>query len=137
VKSNHLPYKILYKSNEINLSFFRNKELQSSLPIIAPRSQPFSTRLSTSSSTKSLSTNEYDLSTTMPLKQSSSRNSRENISNHAQVRSTPSSPNILPSLMQGQISTMKTSSRGDGLSLIYSKHFQKKKKKIENSSYYF
>lgn len=111
--------KFFINSNKINQSStFRNKESQSPLPAISPRSLPFSTRLLESSSTNSLPTTEHDLNTTALSK----RSSRENISNHVQARSTPSSPNIIPSLMQLQTSPMKAS-KGDGLSLIHSNHF--------------
>ena len=81
------------------------------------RPQFFSTRLSTSSSVKSLSINDYDLNTTTLSKQTSTRNFRDNINNRVPVRSTLSSPNTLPSLTPTPV--MKAN-RIDGLSPKYS-----------------
>jgi hypothetical protein len=97
---------------------FRNKESKSPLSSPSPRSLNFSTRLPPSSSTKSLPIPEQDIDTPTLLAQSNNRTSRDDNNNHVQVRSTPSSPNIVPSIIQRQMSTIKTS-KGDGLSPTY------------------
>jgi hypothetical protein len=87
----------------------------------SPRPFRLSTRIPILSSSKSLPVGERDIDTPTLLIQSNHRNSRENISNNIPVRSTPTSPNIIPPLMQRQISTIKTS-KGESLSPTYGKY---------------
>jgi hypothetical protein len=119
----------LVYSNERNLCFtFRNKETKSPLSNAFLRSPSFSfsTRLPPSSSSKSLPATERDIATPTLLLQSNNRTSRENMTNDIQVRSTPSSPNIIPSLMQRQMSTIKTC-KEEGLTQTYGNNFEKKR----------
>jgi hypothetical protein len=105
------------KKTKKNVFFYRNKEIKSPASTTSSRSLRFSTRLPPSSSSRSLTATERDI-VTPTLLSSNNQNSRENITSHMQVRSTPSSPNIIPSLMQRQISTINTS-KGEGLISTY------------------
>jgi len=111
------------KNNKLCFTFFffRNKETKSPVSNTSSRSLPFSTRLPPSYNSKCLTATERDIATPTLLA-SSNRNSRENITSHMQVRSTPTSPNIIPQLIQRQISTIKTN-KGESLIPKYGKHF--------------
>jgi len=100
---------------------FRNKETKSPVSNSSRRPYQFSTRLAQSPNSKSLPIGESDLATPTTV-QNHRPNPRGNMPNYTQTRSTPSSPNVIPSLMPRPMATAKIG-RGEGLTPIYGNYF--------------
>ncbi len=100
---------------------FRNKETKSPVSNSSQRPLRFSTRLASSPNSKSLPIGESDLATP-PSVQNNHPSPRGNMPNYTQTRSTPSSPNVIPSLIPKLMATAKIG-RGEGLTPIYGNYF--------------